>query len=263
MRPAVFSTEDHDAIIAMADRPRRPSSKAHGHSAFTLIELLVVIAIIAILAAMLMPALGRSKAQGMRIKCINNQRQIGMALQLYSDDFNSSYPVHGDWGTLGGRTTNGTVSTHNSLNEKTRPLNKYAGNIEIFHCPADRGDPYWPIAKSCWAGWGNSYLPMWSVDWFRTKHVTGDMNAAPRSSEATPMKTSEIGRKPTTKLVQGDWIWMGSRDVKLVQGIWHNYKGKRVVNLLFGDTHVESYRFPKEMDDWGTSPSPNINFLWW
>jgi prepilin-type N-terminal cleavage/methylation domain-containing protein/prepilin-type processing-associated H-X9-DG protein len=231
--------------------------------AFTLIELLVVIAIIAILAGMLMPALGRGKAQSLRIKCINNQRQIGLALQMYCNEWNDSYPLHGDWGTLGGRTTNGTVSTHNSLNEKTRPLNSYIGNLEVFHCPADQGDPYWPMAKTCWDGWGNSYLPMWSVDWFRTKHVTANKNASPRDPDGTPMKASEVAKKASTKIVQGDWLWHGSRDLSSKKGQWHNYKGKRVVNMLFGDSHVESYHFPKEMDKWADSPKPDINWQWW
>lgn len=56
------------------------------HRAFTLIELLLVIAIIAILAAMLLPTLARSKATAQRIKCVSNLHQLGLATQLYWDD---------------------------------------------------------------------------------------------------------------------------------------------------------------------------------
>lgn len=230
---------------------------------FTLIELLVVIAIIAILAGMLLPSLARAKVQANRIKCVSNLHQIGVGFQLYSDDFNSSYPIHGDWGTVGGRPTNGTVATHNTKNEPTRPLNAYTGSMEVFRCPADKGDPYWPTAKTCWDGWGNSYLIMWAVDWYRVKHVTGDSTAAKGSREATPMKTHEIALSASTKFVQGDWLWMGSRDLKSPKAIWHNYKGKRVSNMLFGDSHVESYRFPPEMDKWQASPPPDVSFKWW
>ena len=65
---------------------------AHRTGGFTLLELLIVIAIIAILAAMLFPTLNRANESGRRSHCMNNLRQIGLAIQLYRQDNNERPP---------------------------------------------------------------------------------------------------------------------------------------------------------------------------
>jgi prepilin-type N-terminal cleavage/methylation domain-containing protein len=236
---------------------------------FTLIELLVVIAIIAILAAMLLPALARAKIKAQAIKCISNQKQQSAGYLMYANDNRDFLPVHGDWATVGGfiRSNVTTVQVvHDRAGETNRPLNAYVPAAATFHCPSDRGDSFWPAESnpSCYAAWGNSYLPMWSVDWFGVKHTTANKNAPPGSPEGTPIKASEIARRPVTKIIQGDWPWHGSRDPNDSKSAWHNNRGQRGWNLMYGDGHVALFRFPKNYGPSDITSMPvNPNNSWW
>jgi len=99
---------------------------------FTLVELLVVIAIIAILASLLMPTFGKAKEQARAIDCVNNLRQIGIALQLYVDENGNRLPVMRDK-PLG---TNAVVT--NNLPSVDMVLSNHLGNVRVLRCQSDR-----------------------------------------------------------------------------------------------------------------------------
>jgi prepilin-type N-terminal cleavage/methylation domain-containing protein/prepilin-type processing-associated H-X9-DG protein len=113
---------------------------------FTLIELLVVIAIIAILAALLLPVLVKSKVQAQGVQCMSNQRQLTLAWKMYVDDSKGKFPLNADESS---QSTNGwcdgvlswaanNTANTNTVQVKTSLLGPYVLNqVGIYKCPAD------------------------------------------------------------------------------------------------------------------------------
>jgi prepilin-type processing-associated H-X9-DG protein len=184
---------------------------------------------------------------------------------MYADDNRDSYPLCRDWASSGGK--DGRYDLFVAMTN--RPLYRYQGSPEIFRCPSDKGDIFSDKVRNvkttnCYVQFGNSYLMEWAVDFARTKRITGDIAASATSYNGNSMKSSEIALSPVNKIIQGDWIWHPNRGWSENKSLWHNYKGKSLANVLFGDLHVEGYRFPTRPDsDPFWSAPPNLTNAWW
>ncbi|MGA2866379.1 MAG: prepilin-type N-terminal cleavage/methylation domain-containing protein [Verrucomicrobiota bacterium] len=259
--------------------PSRNGPRAgNARPGFTLIELLVVIAIIAILAAMLLPALAKSKQKAQGIVCMGNTKQLTLAWLMYADDNNGIFPrncntgnqnikswVMGilDWGV-------NTTDNTNRLYLMNSLIGPYCQRqVDIYHCPAD--------TYTC-TEWGRQMPRVRSVS--MNCYINGDQqDATPVAGWYIYRKVSDmINPKPSNLWVFVDehpdsindgWLiisWPMANVWSDVPASYHN----RACGFSFADGHSEIHRWRDattcipvtKVTYGGNSPVGRIDFPW-
>ncbi|MGA2800880.1 MAG: prepilin-type N-terminal cleavage/methylation domain-containing protein [Verrucomicrobiota bacterium] len=237
------------------------SQRASRNSGFTLIELLVVMAVIAVLSAMLLPALSSSKAAAKRIQCLNNLRQMDIAAQIYVGDYDSSYPV-AYW-----------YATENGVNIS------YAWDLTTIE-----GSPYCVIPGLLWEGQGNAQIQQCpafagSANWltdpytgynYNTSYIGhGQFESIPESAKDSavihPTKTVIFGdgqySSGADKFMRAPFPNPGDADfwgrTSGTQGFRHQNRS----NAAFCDGHAESLSACYTNNSEGASVAPGTGFL--
>ena len=211
-------------------------SRPVSHSGFTLFELLVVISIIALLAAMLMPAIKLVRTAAYRASCQSNLRQMHLGLASYAEDFSVLPPYH-NYNQNGFTQVTAATYLQSGRSDGSDGNNRY----DVLKCPADKRplapDPlssYWIDYVACmWAGTDGElsiFTRVWSSYTLNNRVFDGA-----RSNAKSDIALMWDGFSPICQSVT-----YGS-DLRIYPNGRNNHG--QGINILFGDGHVESETF--------------------
>ena len=251
----------------------------NSESGFTLIELLVVIAIIGVLASLMLPALSRAKESGRTTQCVNNFRQLQLALQLYGEDNNDRLPrnhASGDYPEFGANWVGGFMSwdshpdntnTFLLVGEGSGRIGHYLNGPSFFKCPSDKS---WVTID----GQKHNRVRSVSMNMYvgDRSPLTGDRafyQYTKWSQFHRPGATLMLVDQQEDSLLAG-WFWVEWRNPELgflgLPGTRHRGKGV----LSFADGHVEVHKWqdPRTVVDVartnrnGLASANNTDALW-
>ncbi len=234
------------------------SGKTNHKRAFTLVELLVVITIIALLLSILIPALGKARSLTKRIVCKSNLRQIDLAMRLYIEANNDTYPgtqdpvyTNPDTGAIiwlwMGRGWRSFVEPHLGGNIKVE-------NPSVLFCPEDQAEPEKYESTSY------SY----SMAFYHSPGQINNMNSPSYTCgngpfvESVPQQSVNVA-KPSEKIIIGEW---NSNHLRVVEQGWYGYDGwwcwDGSRNYLFADGSVDFIEATDIAPAQDGYPNPNL-----
>ena len=241
------------AVAGTSLSPRKRGTLRFG---FTLVELLVVIAIIALLLSILTPSLTRARAMAVRLKCAHNLKQINLAVNLYLNGNDETYPCAQDplpagywlWMGRGWR----------AFVEPYLGGNIDVNNPSVLFCPAD------PTAKNEYESTSYAY----SMAFYHSHQQIDAMNCTEKHTEqcgkndpfvpSVPQRSLDVAR-PSGKILIGEWE---SNHLRIEQDSrwwcrgWWNWKGSR--NYLFADGQVRYLKAEQIRPAQDGFPNPNL-----
>jgi prepilin-type N-terminal cleavage/methylation domain-containing protein/prepilin-type processing-associated H-X9-DG protein len=219
--------------------PLRNVSSRRG--AFTLIELLVVIAIIAILAGMLLPALGRAKETARRIACVNDLKQLSMSVVMFADDNQGRFPQRQRGPGDAGPDTDYRWPVQ---------LEDYYKDYRVLLCPSDVEKPASNGRSSGVPALAadRSYIINGFNDYFTNSPPAG--SSVPEAAIVKPSDTVLFGEKDSTS---GHWwmdYWMGDDYLELEQARHGKAPGRGGggSNYAFADGSARFLKFGQSLD---------------